>query len=273
MPDQIDLSKMESVAVMIGGHLRIRRYWKSPTDAFWDDIWKKTSAKNYWRNALAGSLPAELSYMIGRHAFPGARILEAGCGMGQVALALKKKGYASYGLDFAQGTIEMLREKFPCVPFIQGDIHSLPFPDAFFDLYISLGVIEHFIEGQNVILTEAARVVKPRGKIILSVPAVNSYRRFRYRLGRYKKSSSMPFFEDCYSLQELRKLFNDTGFSLLEFRYQNTVMTFVQESLLRGLYLTIEDVRYVRGIIDRILNFMLPRTWFGHTLMVVGEKV
>jgi hypothetical protein len=50
-------------------------------------------------------------------------------------------------------------------------------------------------------------------------------------------------------------------------------MTFVQETKIRPLYWYIEDIRYVRGIIDRFLSLILPKTWFGHMMMIVANKV
>ncbi len=62
---------------------------------------------------------------------------------------------------------------------MSGDIRDLPTPDGFFDGYLSFGVIEHFPQGQEQILAEAARVVRPGGLLLLSVPALNGYRKLR----------------------------------------------------------------------------------------------
>ena len=272
MPDQIDLSKMDSVGLKVKGHLRIRRYWLAATSGYWDDLWDHTASKEYWRNAMAGLLPAGLEGVICRYLSQGAKILEAGCGIGHLVIALRQKGYDCYGLDYAELTIDVLKGHFPEAPFTQGDIRNLPYESEFFDAYISLGVIEHFTEGQEQMLAEAARVLKPGGKILLSVPAVNAYRLWRYKVGLYKNSSDKPFFEDCYTLSELKNLLHEGGFSYLEHHYQNPVMTFVQESFLRPLYFFVEDTRFTRSIIDRTLNFILPKQWFGHMLLVVGEK-
>ena len=57
MPDQIDLSRMQSVPVIEpNGCLRLYRYWSEPDGAMWDDIWENTSFRTYWRDALNGLL-------------------------------------------------------------------------------------------------------------------------------------------------------------------------------------------------------------------------
>jgi SAM-dependent methyltransferase len=208
-----------------------------------------------------------------KHLSRGARLLEAGCGVGQVVLALRAHGFDAYGLDYAARTVERLRRRFPQVPFHRGDIRELPYQYAYFDGYISLGVIEHFTSGQEVILAEANRVLRPGGKVFISVPAFNPYRQFCANLCRYQTHSCLDFFEDCYSLKELEFLLTNAGFRLLEYVYDNAVMTFVQETPLRPLYLLVEDSRYPRALVDRLLRMVLPRSWFGHMVMVVAQKL
>jgi ubiquinone/menaquinone biosynthesis C-methylase UbiE len=273
MKDQIDLSEMESVPVQSArGFGRLHRYWRTANEDMWDALWQKTPSRSYWNAALRGELAHDYAVLFLRHLQPGVRILEAGCGVGQVVLALRQRGYDCWGLDFAAKTIGMLRSVFPEVPFHQGDIRALPFANESFDAYVSLGVIEHFTEGQELMLAEAARVLRPGGKMFVSVPAFNGYRRLRARLGTYDQSAAAPFFEACYSREELELLLREAGFEPLEHQYQNTVMTFAQETPLRPFYRPIEDVRYVRGAVDRALRLVLPRPWFGHMLMIVAAK-
>ena len=135
---------MDSVGLQVNGHLRIRRYWQSPTSDYWDDLWDHTTSKEYWRNAMNGFLPAGLERVISRSVTKGAKILEAGCGIGHLVIALRQNGYDCHGLDYAERTIEVLKGHFPDMPFTQGDIRKLPYESEFFDAYISLGVMEHF---------------------------------------------------------------------------------------------------------------------------------
>jgi len=122
-------------------------------------------------------------------------------------------------------------------------------------------------------LREAARIIKPGGYIFVSVPAYNGYRKLKCRLGGYKDKATAPFFESCLSVEELNSLCLSAGFKPIEYSYQNTVMTFAQETPIRSLYYLIEDVRYVRGIVDRCLRLVLPKSWFGHMVMVVARRI
>ena len=186
---------------------------------------------------------------------------------------MNARGYECHGLDFAEGVISMLNGKFPEVPFICGDIRDIPNEDDFFDGYISLGVIEHFEDGQDQMISEASRVLKKGGHMFLSVPFLNKYRKSKISKLKYDKQPSLPFFEACYSVDELRYLCEKNGFELVEQSYQNSVMTFAQESFIRPLYRLIEDTRFPRNVIDRFLQLVLPGAWFGHMVMVVAKKL
>lgn len=50
-------------------------------------------------------------------------------------------------------------------------------------------------------------------------------------------------------------------------------MIFAQEIPLRPLYRLLEDTRYPRSAVGRVLRLLLPRRWFGHMLMIVGRRI
>lgn len=273
MPDLINLSNMDSVPSQSEyGFTRLNRFWKEPDGSMWDDIWDNTDSNQYWAEALNGSLAPEYKELFLKYFKSDQKILEAGCGVGQVVIAMRKNGFNCYGLDFAEKIIKKLNHKFPEIPFDQGDIRNLPYEDNSFDGYISLGVIEHFLTGQKLMLGEAARIIKPGGHIIVSVPALNKFRKSKIKKGKYLSDSSMPFFESCLSHEELKYLLNDVGFEPIDFKYLNPVMPFVQETNIRKFYRLIEDTRYIRSIIDKTLNFLLPTNHYGHMIMVVARR-
>ena len=276
MKDKIDLSLMQSVPILTdNGFVRLNRYWMDPDSNLWDDIWENTDESSYWNSAIKGNLDKDYNRVITKYLSKGSKILEAGCGVGQVVLALRFKGYDCYGLDYAEKIISKLNLKFPDVPFHQGDIRALNYPNNSFDAYISLGVIEHFLIGQQNMIDEASRVTKSGGYIFISVPYLNKYRKLRIKLGLYNKENTIPdtpYFESCFTEKELINLLNKSGFIQVENVYLNTIMPFIQESFLRPLYRPIEDVRYVRGFIDKILNLVLPKKWFAHMIMIVAKK-
>src|SRR5882724_8941885 len=72
----------------------------------------------------------------------GTRLLDVGCGAGQLALIAARAGVQATGCDIATNWIEKARARAAAeglqVTFEEGDAESLPYADAQFDAVISL---------------------------------------------------------------------------------------------------------------------------------------
>jgi len=126
------------------------------------------------------------------------KILEGGCGMGDKVLALEKKGYESYGVDFASNTVKTIKKNYPDLKIEVADVKQLPFNDNFFDGYWSLGVIEHFFDGYDEILQEAKRVIKPQGYLFLTFPVMNLLRQYKAKHNKYCKITDSQKLKDNF---------------------------------------------------------------------------
>jgi ubiquinone/menaquinone biosynthesis C-methylase UbiE len=102
---------------------------------------------------------------------PGLRVLDAGCGRGEVLLACARAGAAVAGIDYSQTAVDLTREtlaEFPDADIRQGDVTALPWPDATFDRILFSDVIEHLDPPQTVpALAEFHRVLKPGGFVLV----------------------------------------------------------------------------------------------------------
>lgn len=148
----------------------------------------------------------------------GSKILEAGCGFGPWVFWLAEQGYRAVGVDLAEKTIATAknysrRNRITGCDFIEADIRQLPIENNYFDLIFSFGVIEHFHYPES-ILTEFKRVLKPGGRIFLSMPNQYSFhtltRPILKILGRWNIG-----YESSYSQKSLKKLLNNSGFEVL----------------------------------------------------------
>jgi SAM-dependent methyltransferase len=101
-----------------------------------------------------------------------ARILEVGCGMGELLSGLSRLGYDCTGLDVSRTRIERLRSRQgPKLRFQQVEGTRLPFADASFDLVISIQLFEHLHpDDAETHLRETCRVLKPGGRYLLETP-------------------------------------------------------------------------------------------------------
>src|SRR5436190_11837568 len=104
---------------------------------------------------------------------PCSKILDAGCGPGVMAGKLMERGYAVWGIDFAEPMIRKARELCGSDQFGVGDVEHIPFPDNTFDVVVSLGVIE-YLESDEQALREIRRVLRPGGRAVVAIPSGSS---------------------------------------------------------------------------------------------------
>ena len=99
----------------------------------------------------------------------GEKFLEAGCGTGNLALKIKKRGGAVVGLDNSREALDIYRKKDPEAKLVLADLRGkLPFPDNYFDKIASNNTL-YIIpkEKQLDTLKELYRILKPGGKIVM----------------------------------------------------------------------------------------------------------
>lgn len=99
------------------------------------------------------------------------RVLDAGCGRGEVLLACARSGAAVAGIDYSSDAVELTREllvDYPDADLRVGDVTELPWPDASFDRILFSDVIEHLDPPQMVpCLQELRRVLRPQGMLLV----------------------------------------------------------------------------------------------------------
>ena len=110
---------------------------------------------------------------------PGDRIVDVGCGTGDLALACIEAGAASVtGVDFAAPMLVRAREKAAeraasSLSFALGDATRLPLPDASVDGWCSAFVVRN-IPDLDGALAEAWRVLRPGGRLaMLEIPRLD----------------------------------------------------------------------------------------------------
>lgn len=104
----------------------------------------------------------------------GHRVIDAGCGYGAMARFLARRhGCRVTATNISQRELEragaMTREEGldGLVAFEWADYHDLPYDDAAFDRWISQDALLH-AEDKGRVLGEAARVLKPGGRLVLT---------------------------------------------------------------------------------------------------------
>jgi demethylmenaquinone methyltransferase/2-methoxy-6-polyprenyl-1,4-benzoquinol methylase len=95
---------------------------------------------------------------------PGARVLDACCGTGDLALAAHRAGGAVTGLDFSERMLERARRKSSEIDWVRGDLLELPFGDESFDA-VTVGFGVRNVDDLSRALLELRRVLRPCGRL------------------------------------------------------------------------------------------------------------
>lgn len=116
------------------------------------------------------SLQEELAKLEGR-------VLDIGCGLQPYRELLGPRVTEHVGVD---------RPGRFTAPDVEGDALNLPFPDATFDSVLSTQVLEH-VPNPAAAVHEMARVLKPGGRVVLTVPGTWPHHEQPYDFFRYTR--------------------------------------------------------------------------------------
>jgi len=112
---------------------------------------------------------------------PGERVLDLGCGFGRHAFEAFRRGADVVAVDRSAGEVAEVMKMFGAMVAtgeasptqlaraVRADLTALPFPDGSFDTVIASEVLEH-IPDDDIAIGEIARVVRPGGRVAVTVP-------------------------------------------------------------------------------------------------------
>ncbi len=149
---------------------------------------------------------------------PGAKVVDAGCGIGATVYGLAEAGFDAYGIDFSEATVGEIRTLAPGLKIEVADVRAMPFEGGSLDGVWSLGVIEHFPDGYDALIEEVSRVLRPNGHLFLTVPVISPLKSLRIRFRRYRPlrpEDRSNFFQFAFRKQEVVERINSHGYRLI----------------------------------------------------------
>ncbi len=159
-----------------------------------------------WRYELITGLVRSL------HLSPECRILDAGCGTGQMLRHLCNFGRA-VGVDSSPEAIHFAASR-DVDRLVLGSIFDLPFAPESFDCVLSLDVIEH-VDDDRQLVKHLYSVVKPGGYVIVTVPAFQSL---------WSEHDEVNWHKRRYRSNQLEHLLKETGLEIERITYCNTAL-------------------------------------------------
>ena len=144
----------------------------------------------------------------------GVRLLDVGCGTGYHLARYRDRGFEISGVDGSADMLTHARGANPGIDFQQADVDRLPYPDASFDLVLSVEVYRYLPEIRPC-TREIARVLKPGGvAIVTTAPPfqANAYPVVNRIASAMKVGDLTRLRQFFQSPDELQRVFADAGF-------------------------------------------------------------
>lgn len=148
------------------------------------------------------------------HMLEGKKILEVGCGTGNLLQLLASSGLELSGTDYSNEYLNKARKKNPHIVFFQGDLtdkKSWESSANSYDSIICSEVLEHIVD-DLIALQIIFSLLKPNGVLIITVPAFNAlYSSFDKKIGHHRR----------YSMKTICDVVKRAGFIIERKRYWN----------------------------------------------------
>jgi SAM-dependent methyltransferase len=217
---------------------------------------------------------------------PRARILDMGCGAGDLLASLRGYGHAGIGLDIAASALQAAAEV--GVPGVRADHSAAPFASGSFDVVMLFHLLEH-IPNPDAAIREAWRLLADDGRMILQVPNADSW---QYALlGRYWSGLDVPRHLYDFGRHDLEEFLSRNRFAVRRWKFFSlrdnppalaTSLAPWLEPMARrvrrpqrnALLRLCADFAYF-GLVCACLPFAVAEAVFGRgaTMMVEAEKV
>jgi cyclopropane fatty-acyl-phospholipid synthase-like methyltransferase len=124
---------------------------------------------------------------------PGMRVLDVGCGRGEIVRHCARLGANAYGIDYAQVAIDLSQELIQSVngpvpgkmSVYQADAKRLPFATGAFNRVLMFDVVEHLYPWElDAAMAEVKRVLRPGGMLAIHTAPNRWYDMYAYPLVR-----------------------------------------------------------------------------------------
>ncbi len=141
-----------------------------------------------------------------------ARMLDAGCGTGQMLKMLQRRGEA-VGLDISPEAIAFAASR-GAKNLVLGTVSAPPFEPGAFDVALALDVIEH-VDDDLAMLDGLRTLVKPDGAVIITVPAFDFLWSEHDLINHHRRR---------YTVEMLERRIEEAGLEIDRITYCNTTL-------------------------------------------------
>ena len=135
------------------------------------------------------------------------RLLDIGCGAGNLLEAARHHGWTAQGLDVSSPAAKHVREL--GFEVFEGELHGAAFPSAYFDVVTAAELIEHIFD-PRALVQEVARILRPGGLFWITTPHARGLS--ARLLGLKWQCIWPPEHLQLFSISGVKALLRDSGF-------------------------------------------------------------
>lgn len=200
--------------------------WSRNNTPYWDDIAKlyNNLYKNEWSRLENEYIANKLSGLNKTNRKVKILDLGCGCGLGWNLCSSESFNFDYIGVDISTEMLNVLKSDHPSAKVFNTTMSDLSnFQSNSFDIVISIFTSFSYTDDVEKTISEIARVLKPNGKILISVIGKYSFRRIcKLKFGnieRYNtrgKTTKKFSFAWVFTESEIRKQFAKSNFSNIE---------------------------------------------------------
>lgn len=153
---------------------------------------------------------------------PGARILEVGCGNGELLVQARMRGFQVEGIEYSATAAENTNRRLGSGTVQVGTLDTVPLPLESFDAIVACDVIEH-VRDPKAFVRRAYACLRPGGMVFLVTPSLDNWTRALMRQHWMEYKVEHLFY---FSRRSLRLLLASSGFQRLAFYSNKKAVSF-----------------------------------------------
>jgi len=166
---------------------------------------------------------SSIALFVGKYFKPNQKILDIGCGVGNLGEFLKKKfNSVIYGIDISKTAINEAKKKLDFVKRLDIEKEDPNFKPCFFDVIVMTDVLEHLVNPKEILL-KYKKYLKDNGYFVLVVPNIASIKirlhllsgKFDYANSGILDSSHLRFF----TKKSIAKMIHNSNLNIILWDY------------------------------------------------------
>ena len=226
----------------------------------WEDFHKDSlGKKNDYFDLFFKHIKNKAIKYLTKNNIKNKKLLEIGCGNGQMLNIFKKAGFITVGIDV---NYIVLNESAINDNLVCGNIQQLPFIANSFDSIYSFSVLQYC--NHDNVLSECKRVLSQHGKLVLIENMGKNPFAIFYRYIHKKKGWSYPAFQtpmkyiEWENRKRIKKFFPNASFT--PFHLTTPLLMYVFRILpnTRIIYCSLKVIYYILEFIDTIVLKLFP---------------